>query len=89
MAKFKRTIVGSVLRAKDEGSTPYIKILEDVRLAKGSTLRLENKKSQLESLNKAVENGKMGAELAAKITENINKIPDFVLFQIVQLEKND
>lgn len=88
MAKYKRTIIGSVLKSKNEGEPAYIKINEDVKLAKGSTLKLESKKFQLESLAEAVEAGRLQGDLAEKIQERIQKIPDFVLFQIVQLEKN-
>lgn len=88
MAKYSRMVVGSVLRSKNEGDPPYIKINESVTLTKGATLKLESKRFQLESLEKALENGKLTEETAEKIQARIEKIPDYVLFNIVQLTQN-
>jgi len=85
---YKRTIVGSVLKSKNEGETDYIKINEDVSFKKGDTLSLESKKSQLASLEKNVENGKLSGDLADKIRSNIEKMPDFIRFNIVKVTKD-
>jgi hypothetical protein len=42
---------------------------------------------QLKSLDKAVTDGKLSEDLAEKIRSNLEKIPDFVRFQIVHIEK--
>jgi len=89
MAKYTRTIVGSVLKSKTAGTPDYIKIKTDVTLKAGTVLRLENKAQQLKNLDEAVEKGRLGEDIAEKIRANINKIPDFVRFEVVQLEKNE
>jgi hypothetical protein len=86
MAKSKRSVVGSVCKSKDAGKPDYIKIRDDMSLRKGQILRLESKKFQLDSLQGAVSAGKLSAELAEKIRERIEKIPDWVRFEIVAVE---
>ena len=85
MAKWNRTVVGSVMTGKD-GST-YIKIRDNIAFTKGQTLNLESKKMQLQSAEAAIASGKLNGEVAEKVIERINKIPDFVKFEIVKLEK--
>ena len=82
--KYKRRVIGSVLKDK-EGGPDYIKIREDVVLKANSTLKLESPKQQLESLKSAVAAGKLSPEIAETIEERIRKIPDFVRFEILQL----
>jgi hypothetical protein len=86
MAKSKRSVVGSVCKSKDAGKPDYIKIRDDMSLRKGQILRLESKKYQLESLQGAVTAGKLSSELGEKIRERIEKIPDWVRFEIVAVE---
>jgi hypothetical protein len=86
MAKAKRSVVGSVCKSKDSGKPDYIKIRDDMSLKKGQILRLESKKYQLESLQGAVSAGKLSSELGEKIRERIEKIPDWVRFEIVAVE---
>ena len=87
MAKYRRTTIGSVVKGK-EGGADYIKISKDVTLKQGDFLNLESKSAQLKSINEAVQNGKISGEVAEGIIENIEKIPDFVRFQIVRIEKS-
>lgn len=86
MAKYKRINVGSIVKGKD-GGADYIKISKDVMLKQGDFLNLESKAQQLKSVQEAVSNGKLSGEVAETIMENIEKIPDFVRFQIVRIEK--
>lgn len=86
MAKSKRSVVGSVCKSKDSGKPDYIKVRDDLSLRKGQILRLESKKYQLESLQGAVSAGKLSSELGEKIRERIEKIPDWVRFEIVAVE---
>lgn len=79
MAKKKRVQVGSVMKSKNAGEPDYIKMRD------GKTYRLESKKSQLDSLHKAVAEGKLSPDVAEKVEERINKIPDFVRFEIIDL----
>lgn len=87
MAKLKREVVGSFLKAKDDGKAPYIKFKTDVTFTNGSMVRVENKKFQLASLESAVSAGKLNGEIAEKAKERINKIPDFVLGELVILRE--
>jgi len=87
MAKMKREVVGSFLKAKDDGKAPYIKFKTDVTFTNGSMVRVENKKFQLASLESAVSAGKLTGEIAEKAKERINKIPDFVLGELVILRE--
>ena len=98
MAKSKRTVVGSVCKSKDSGKPDYLvlrgqtadslaKALLSADKSKGLTLKLESKKFQLESLDSAVANGKLSGDLADKIkSERIEKIPEWVRFEIVLVE---
>jgi hypothetical protein len=85
---YVRKVFGSVLKSKDATQPDYIKITEDIVLKKGDILNLESKKSQLASLEKNVENGKLSGDLADKIRGNIEKMPDFVRFNIVKVTKD-
>lgn len=84
---YKRLEIGSVLKSKDASQPDYIKIKEDVVLKKGDILNLESKKSKLANLEKNIENGKLSGDLADKIREGIEKIPDFIRFSIVKVSK--
>lgn len=89
MAKYKRTVVGSVVKAKEKGKADYIKVSADVVLTKGQFLNLESKQFQKESLEAAIASGKLKAEFADKARERVEAIPDFVRFQIVAVQKED
>jgi|CXWK01.1.fsa_nt_gi hypothetical protein len=83
--KPKRRVIGSVLKSKDNPKQSYFKVGQNpVTLRPGETLSLESKEEQLASLDRAVEAGKLSPELAEKSRERINKIPDFVRFEVVQ-----
>jgi hypothetical protein len=92
MAK-KRIVYGSVLKSTKEGSTDYIKLRKDTADTlltalkganeKGLALSLESKTHRIESLNKAVDDGKVTVEKAEEIRGYIDKMPDFVRFEIV------
>ena len=84
----KRIKIGSILKSKDTTQPDYIKIDQDITLKKGESLSLESKKSKLASLEKNVENGKLSGDLADKIRDQIEKMPDFVRFEIVKLIKS-
>ena len=83
----KRVTVGSILKSKEAGQPPYIKFNEGFTVEKGDTMSLESKKSRLESLQKGIASGKLSEELAEKIEESINKMPDYVMFNIVKVIK--
>lgn len=87
MAKSKRVVIGSVIKSKDKGKPDYVKIRGDHALKDGQTLRLESKQSQLDSVEAAFAAGKLSDSAAQMIRERINKMPDFVRFEIVSLER--
>lgn len=87
MAKYNRKVIGSVCKSKDKDKPAYIKIRDDIALSKDQVLRLESKKFQLDSLDAAVAAGKLNGEMVESIKEKVNRIPDWVMFEIVSLEK--
>jgi len=84
----KRKVIGSVVRGK-EGKPDYIKVRGTHVLKDGQFLNLESKDQQLASLDAAVASKKVSVETAAGVRERINKIPDFVRFEIISIERND
>jgi len=89
MAKWTKTTVGSVLKAKEAGQPDYVKIKNDITLRAGQTLRLESKTTKLKDLEEGIEKGRINPELAEKIRATIDKHPEFVRFDIVLLSKNE
>ena len=104
MAKFKRTKVGSILRGKqevDEKGKPVFKdgkpvmkpdsfkVYGNHSLLDGQYLNLESKTDQLKNLEKGIASGKLSGDVVDKIRERIEKMPDFVRFDVIKLEKND
>lgn len=90
MSKQKRLTIGSVYKSKDPTKSNYIKIkdnIEPVTLAPGSYIQVESKAFQLASLQSAVERGILSEENATKAEERIQKIPDFVLAELVYVIK--
>jgi hypothetical protein len=98
MAKSKRTVVGSICKSKDTGKPDYLvlrgntteqlaKALMKADKSKGLSLKLESKKFQMDSLQQAVESGKLSGDLAEKIkADRIEKIPEWVRFEVVLVE---
>lgn len=89
MAKFNRQVVGSFLKSKDDTKPPYLKIKEAVSFQANDIIRVENKAFQLKSLNDAVASGKLPEEIAVKARERIEKIPPFVLGELIRLTVNE
>jgi hypothetical protein len=93
MAKMKRLTVGSVIKSKDPAKSNYLKFNLGLKggsmtVKDGQTLSVESKAYQLKSLEAAVQAGKLSEENAAKARARIEKIPDFVLGEIILLESN-
>lgn len=80
--------MGSVVKSKDKSQPDYIKIKSDITLKAGTILNLESKSAQLERLDAAEKNGKLSADMASEIRERVNKMPDFVRFEITLLDKS-
>ncbi len=98
VSKYKRVTVGSVVKSKDLDKMDYIKInpkikddlidaLQNMDPEKGLFLNLESKQSQLESIERAVENGSLTEENAAASRERVEKTPEFIRFSIVLVRK--
>lgn len=84
-SKLKREVVGSFLKSKTDDKPPYLKFRTAVTLKEGDIIRVENKKYQLQSLEGAINAGKLNGEIAEKAKERINKIPEFVIAELVVL----
>lgn len=82
-----RKVLGAVYRSKDPTKSNYIKLASDVNLKAGEYIQVESQKFQRESLDRAVKAGKLQADSAAKISERIERMPDFVLAELVVLEE--
>lgn len=82
MAKLKRNQVASFCKSKDDSSPPYIKFRD------GKIYRVESAKFQLKSLEQAVSDGKLSEDVAEKIRERIQKIPEWVLGEVIELVPN-
>lgn len=104
MAKWTRTKVGSILKGKQEEGEDGKPLFKDGKpvmkpdsfkvygnhtLLDGQYLNLESKAEALKNLEKGIANGKLSADVAAKIRERIDKTPDFVRFDVVKLTKEE
>jgi hypothetical protein len=102
MAKWKRTVIGSIVKNKDPKKPDYIKVTDNVVLTKNQYLNLEGEKSQLDSLKEAIALGKISGDNAKAAQDRINKVPwvgkdftdkegnkqpGFVRFQVVAVSK--
>lgn len=84
--KKTRRVVGSFYKSKEGDRPPYLKLRDDVSFRKGDMVRVESKKFQLDSLDRAIAAGKLKeGEMVDQIRERINAIPDFVLGELVVL----
>lgn len=83
MKMAKRRVLGSVCKSKEPSKPPYLKLKEAVTLQAGQVIRVESAKFQLESLERAVAEGKLSGDLAEKVRERIQKIPDWVIGEAV------
>lgn len=94
MAKTKRVRLGSVIKGKD-GKPDCIKVFIKDKDGKpgsyvlhdGQYLNLESKQKQEEDLKFLIENKKVNDDTAKYLKEKIEKIPEFVRFEIVAVEK--
>lgn len=82
-----RRTVGSILKSKVAGEPDYIKLTEAIPA--NTTLSIETKQRQLESLAKAVAEGKLSEEAAEEIGARVEKIPDFVRAELKMTVKKN
>lgn len=76
-----------MVKNKDKTKSDYIKIKNDMTLRQGQILNLDSKTDLLKNLDTVEASGKMSAEMASDIRERLNKIPDFVRFEISYFEE--
>ena len=99
-SKFKRVGVGSVLKSKTKGEPDYIVLkgmafdalknaMAKADKEKGLSLKLESKQFKLDTIAKLIDDGKIDEEYGEKLLDNAEKMPDFVRFEIVLLNKED
>lgn len=106
MAKKTKLTLGSIYKGKKNEQTgvvgqDYMKldgrskqflldIIGNMDEKKGLVLNLDSKKNRLDSVNKAEAEGKLSEEIANKVREDIEKMPEYVRFNITYLaEKKD
>jgi hypothetical protein len=77
MAKYRT--IGTVNKSKDNPKETYIKVKEDVTLKAGQFVSVINPRTLADKLESE---GKVSAEIAAKIRERGEKTPDWVLFEL-------
>lgn len=91
MAKWNRQQIGKIVKKSDDklrypGVKEFsLKIDQDITLKAGTYLNLENKAYKLASLEASKD--KMSEENYDKAIERINKMPDFVFFEVISLTK--
>jgi hypothetical protein len=91
MASWNRQQIGKIVKkSEDRQRFPEVKefslkIEQDITLKAGSYLNLENKAFKLASLE--ANRDKMSEENYEKAVERINKMPDFVFFEVIKLDK--
>lgn len=83
----KREKVGSILKSKNQGEPDYIQISKDIALKKGDYLSLESKSSKIKGIKAGLESGKLSEEFGNKLLEEAEKIPEFVRFEIIKVNK--
>lgn len=82
----RRLTVGSIIKGQIKDGVKqqdYIKMSYDINLKKGEYLQLKSKEQQLQDLDEGVNAGRLSEESADKIRERVQKIPDFVRFELV------
>jgi hypothetical protein len=85
--KYRREKVGSICKGKD-GKSDYFKVFKDHTLLDGSYLNLESKKDQLKNLEEGIAAGRLkDPETIASMRERIDKIPDYVRFEVYKVNK--
>lgn len=93
MAKWNRTQIGKIVKKSDDklrypGVKEFsLKIEQDITLKAGTYLNLENKAYKLASLEAAKD--KMSEDNYVKAVERINKMPDYVFFEVLKLDKQE
>ena len=86
-----RRKVGEIKKSKNQGESDYIEIFRDIKIPDGSKkvyLQLESKKSKIEGITKALNDGKITEDYAKKQISYANEMKDYVRFEIIQVTKD-
>jgi hypothetical protein len=81
MSKKEYINFGSVLKSKKDGSS-YIKISKDIKLEEGEFVNLKAPADEISRVQELMNSGKMGAEQGEKILSRLEKIKEFVRFEL-------
>jgi len=91
--KWKRTTVGSIMKSKDDTKSNYLKVnlykQESITLKHGQSLQVLSKSFKLKDIARLRKEGKLDEETLDKMEAQAEKMPDFVMAEVVLLERND
>lgn len=86
---WKRTVVANVCKDPKDDKKSYIKFKQDVTFKAGDTLNLESAKEQMKNLETAIAEGKVSEDFGEKLKERIERIPDWIRFEVIRLERKE
>lgn len=93
MAKYIRKSVGSILKSKEPTRSNYLKInLQDkgkLVLKHGDVLEVKSKKFKLEEVERLRAEGRVDGDKLEKMLAFAEKMPDFVLAEVVLVIKEE
>lgn len=91
--KWKRTTVGSIMKSKDDTKSNYLKVnlykQDSITLKHGQSLQVLSKSFKLKDLERLAKQGKLDEDTIDKMREQAEKMPDFVLAEVVLLERTE
>lgn len=91
-SKYSRRNVGTIYRSKLDGQSDYLQFkLEDgetLTFNNGDKLQVETRDYRKKNIEKGLREGRLAPDLAEKLSANVNKMPEFVRAEVVQLIKN-
>lgn len=91
-SKYSRRNLGTIYTSKIEGQSDYLQFKlpegESVTFYNGDKLQVETKSYRLNNIKNSLREGRLAPEVADKLLQNAEKMPDFVRAEIVQLKKN-
>ncbi len=86
-----RQKIGSVYKSQDPTKSNYIKVdllsKDSITLRHGEYINVESKAYQLKSLAEALAAGRISEDNAEKAKARIEKMPDFVLGELIYVSK--
>lgn len=87
MAKYVRTVIGSIIKSKSKEKPDYIKFKTDVSFKAGDCISVETKSYKLVSLENAYKKGYLNQEMLERLKEKVEKMPEFVRADLVKVTK--